>query len=216
MVRRCLIAVALVGLLASPAFAQSRFEASGFFGYTFSEGISFNGAAINGSVYSRVDPAASYSLGLTFGGYVTEQAEIEFLWSRQPSTLEVTGNGPTLSADMSVVNYHANFVYNFGTEDMATRPFISGAIGATTYGDAVFQNGTLPGVTKFSWSLGGGVKLFPSPHAGVKIMARWVPTYINASGYGGWWCDPFYGCGAVANVHYSHQFELSGGVVARF
>ncbi len=215
MLRRCLVAVALIGLVASTASAQGRIEVSGVIGYTFSEGVSFNGAAVNGNVYTRVDPAASVSFGFSFGGYVSEQAQIEFLWSRQPSTLEVTGAGPKLTADMSVVNYHGNFIYNFGYEDTKVRPFIFMGLGATSYGDAVFPAKTLPGITKFSWAFGGGVKAYASPHVGFKGQVRWVPTYIKSDGYG-WWCDPFYGCGAVGNAHYSHQFELTGGIVARF
>jgi hypothetical protein len=161
------------------------------------------------------------SYGFSFGGYVTEQAEIEFLLSRQSSTLEVTGTGPKLSGDWTLYNYHGNFVYNFGEEAYMARPFVFIGLGATQYGEAVFpaQAGlagrTVPGITKFSWGIGGGVKVFPSPHVGVKAMARWVPTYIRSDGYG-WWCDPYYGCGAAVNVKYSNQFEISGGVVARF
>jgi Outer membrane protein beta-barrel domain len=216
MVHRCLIALAVLGLLSSPALAQPRVEASGFVGYTFSEGIDFTGAPINGALYTRIDPAASISYGFTFGGYFGEQAEIEFLYSRQPSTLEITGSAPKLTADMSVSNYHGNFVYNFGDHATITRPFIFLGLGATSYGDAVFAATTLPGVTKFSWAFGGGVKVFPSPHAGFKAQMRWVPTYIHSTGYGGWWCDPFYGCAAATNVKYSNQFEFSGGFVARF
>jgi hypothetical protein len=46
-------------------------------------------------------------------------------------------------------------------------------------------------------------------------MFRWVPTYINSSAEG-WWCDPWYGCGVYGNLKYSNQFEISGGIVARF
>jgi hypothetical protein len=218
MLRRCFVAVAVITLLASPTFAQGRVEFSGAIGYTFSEGIDFaNGVlAPNGSIYNRVDPKSGVSFNFTFGGYVTEQAEIEFLWSRQSSTLEVTGiSAPQLNGDMSVSNYHGNFVYNFGDQDMKARPFIFIGLGATQYGDATFPAKTVPGISKFSWSFGGGVKAWASPHVGVKAMLRWVPTYINTEA-GGWWCDPYWGCGVVGNMKYSNQFELSGGLVARF
>jgi hypothetical protein len=39
---------------------------------------------------------------------------------------------------------------------------------------------------------------------------------FNAADAEGWWCDPYYGCGVVGTYKYSHQFELAGGIVARF
>jgi hypothetical protein len=162
-----------------------------------------------------VDPKDSVSYGFTFGGYVNEQFEVEFLWSRQATKAEVTGSGPTLSGDMNVDNYHGNFVYNLGDRDMKMRPFVFLGVGATNYGDAKFQSKTVTGLTKFSWALGGGIKVFPSPRVGFKGMVRWTPTYIKTDGYG-WWCDPFWGCAPVGNTQYSNQFEFTGGLLVRF
>src|SRR5512135_1750505 len=106
MVRRVVIGIAFVGLLASPAFAQGRVEISGSVGWTFSDGVSFTATPIGGATYTRADPKDSVSYGFTFGVYATPQAEVEFLWNRQASTLEVTGSGPTLSGDMNVDTYH--------------------------------------------------------------------------------------------------------------
>jgi hypothetical protein len=215
MLRKALVVTALFALLASPAFAQARVEASGFLGWTFSDGVSFTGTPINGSIYTRADPKDAMSYGFTFGGYVNEQFEVEFLWSRQASTLEVTGSGPTLSGDMNVDNYHGNFVYNMGDRDTVLRPFVFVGLGATNFGDAKFPTKTVPGMTKFSWALGGGIKAFPTPHVGFKGMIRWTPTYIKTDGYG-WWCDPFWGCAPIGDAQYSNQFEFTAGLVARF
>ena len=73
----------------------------------------------------------------------------------------------------------------------------------------------MPGLTKFSWAFGGGIKAYPSKNVGFKAMARWTPTYIKTDGYG-WWCDPFWGCAPVGNVQYSNQVEFSGGLLLRF
>ncbi len=216
MSRKVLMALAVFALLAAPAFAQERVEIAGTFGWTFSEGVSFtNAVPVNGVLYNRADPKDSASFGLSGGFYLTPQAEIEFLWNRQASTLDVTGTGKTLSGDMKIDNYHVNFVYNAGDEDAAARPFIFLGVGATAYGDAAFATKTIPGMSRFSFAFGGGVKAWASRNVGFKAQARWVPTYIKTDGYG-WWCDPFWGCAAVGNAHYSHQIELSGGIVARF
>jgi hypothetical protein len=216
MVRRSLIVLAVIGLLAAPAVAQERVEISGMFGWTFSEGVAFGSAIpVNGVLYSRVDPKDSWSASLSFGVYITPQAEVEFLWNRQATELEVTGAGIPLTGDMNLDNFHGNFIYNAGDEDAAVRPFVFLGIGATSYGDAAFTGKTLPGTTKFSFAFGGGIKAWASRNVGFKAQARWVPTYIKTDGYG-WWCDPYWGCTAVGNAHYAHQVEIAGGIVARF
>jgi opacity protein-like surface antigen len=215
MMRRFLVFGFLVLCLAAPAAAQYHVEASGFVGWTVSDGVSFNGLPINGAVYTRADPKDSADFGFTFGGYLTPQVEIEFLWSRQMSAMEVRGTGPTLSGDMNVDNYHGNFVYNFGDEDLTVRPYLLMGLGATSFGESTFPSRTVPGDSQFSWALGAGVKAFPSPHVGLKAGMRWTPTYIK-SDPGGTWCDPFWGCYTYANPYYANQFEFSGGIVARF
>ena len=71
--------------------------------------------------------------------------------------------------------------------------------------------------TKFSTTWGGGVKAYPSPNVGIKVMGRWTPTYIK-SDPGGIWCSPYWpwGCYVLEETDYSNQFELSGGVSFRF
>ena len=213
-VRNGLLVVAMLAVVASPALAQ-RAEVGVTFGWTFADGVSFNGTPVNGATYNRVDPKDSVSFGISAGVYLNHQAEIEFLWNHQPTKLEVSGTGPTLSGDMNVDNYHANFVYNVGEYDSKLRPFIYIGLGATNYGDATFPSRTVTGLTKFSWALGAGVKAYMSPHAGIRAGVRWVPTYIKTDSTG-WWCDPFYGCFPTGNVQYANQFEMSGGLTFRF
>jgi hypothetical protein len=59
------------------------------------------------------------------------------------------------------------------------------------------------------------VKLFPSPRFGLRLEARWTPTYIKSDSEG-WWCDPYWGCYVVSDAQYANQFELSGGITLRF
>ncbi len=194
MLKRLGICAALCVLVAAPAFAQMRGEITGTVGWTFSDGVSFsNGVPVNGTVYNRVDPKDSVSFGFGGGVFVNHQVEIEFMWNRQPTKLEVAGNvGPKLSGDMNVDTYHGNFVFHAGEEDAKLRPFVYFGLGATNYGDATFPARTVQGVTKFSWAVGAGVKAYPAPHVGIRAAVRWVPTYIKTDGVG-WWCDPYLG-----------------------
>ena len=164
MLKRLGFYAALFVLLAAPAFAQARGEVTGTVGWTFSDGVTFTNAfPVNGSVYDRADPKDSASFGFGGGVFVNHQVEIEFMWNRQPTKLEVTGNnGPMLSGDMNVDTYHGNFVFNAGEEDAKLRPFVYFGLGATNYGDAKFPGKILQGITKFSWAIGAGVKVYPA------------------------------------------------------
>ena len=219
----------MVLLSATPASAQ--IEGSIIFGYTLSEGVNASSAQIiNGATYNSLDVTSGGSWGFTIGGYVTPQAEIEFLFDQQFSTLQASSPAPALKlSDMSVYNYHGVFSYNWGDKDTKVRPFIFGGIGATHYSPGTLNSAIpLPPVppvgvtgnqinsaTKFSFTWGGGVKVYASEHVGLKVQARWTPTYIKTDA-AGTWCDPWYGCWVVGSTDYSNQFEMSGGIVFRF
>src|SRR5215467_11168982 len=196
MLRKVFAISGLLILMAVPTFAQSKGEVFGTIGYTFSDGVSFSPtvAPINGLTYARVDPKDSVSFSFGGGVFLNKNAELEFVWNHQPTKLDVSGGtGPTLEGDMNVDNYHGNFVYNLGEGDAKLRPFVYIGIGATQYGDATFSTRTIPGITKFSWAVGAGVKSYMSPHVGIRASIRWVPTYIKTDA-AGWWCDPYWGC----------------------
>jgi hypothetical protein len=213
MLRKTLVIAVLAVLASSPAFAQ-RIEVGGLFGYTFSEGVPIT-ANVGTTTFTDADPVSSISYGFTFGVFVTPNTEVEFLWVRQDTELQVSGNSAPLRGDMTVDTYHGNFLYHFGDPEAVARPFLLLGIGATDYGDATFTGRTVEGLTRFSWAMGGGVKAYPSTNVGIKAMVRWTPTYIKTDGFG-WWCDPYWGCAPVGDAQYSNQFEFSGGVVFRF
>jgi hypothetical protein len=213
-------------LIVTPAQAQG-FEASVFGGSTTSEGIEATETRVIGGVaYNNLDIVSGGSWGFTAGGFVTPNVELEFLWSRQFSSFEANGPSSKIKlADVSVDNFHGNFVYNWGESGAPLRPFFFGGLGATHY-DPGSPNTTLPIVnplasgtvqsaTKFSSTWGAGVKYYIH-NIGAKAMLRWTPTYIKSDA-GGLWCDPYYPtCWVVGNPDYSQQFEFSGGVTVRF
>jgi len=208
------------GILAwvSPVWAQEkRIEVSGFLGYTLSEGVNIDPVALGGNVFNSVNPTSGFAYGFTFGVFVTENAEVEFQWTQQDSKLSVDGTSKVDFADMKVNTYHGNFVYNWGDEDAKLRPFILGGIGATQYSPGQVQGIDIDGNTQFSFAWGGGVKAYPSPNVGVKLMGRWIPTYIK-SDPAGIWCSPYWawGCYVLADTDYSNQLEFVGGVTFRF
>ena len=220
--------VAALAIASAGTARAQQVEGSVNFGYTFSEGVNASQSqVINGKVYNSLDITSSGSFGFTIGAYIGDQAEIEFLFDRQFSTLQASNPAPAIQlSDMSVDNYHGVFSYNAGDKDSKVRPFIFGGAGATHYSPGAINSsiplpvppigsGSIPSSTRFSFTWGGGVKVYANPHVGIKAMVRWTPTYIKTDA-AGTWCDPWYGCWVVGNTDYSNQFEMTGGIVFRF
>lgn len=198
-----------------------QFEASGRVGWTLSDGVRArrNVEAGDGNIYNRIDPADSLSWGFTFGVFLTEHLELEFLFDRQQSTLQVGGTSTADIGDLGIGNYHGILSYNFGAKTRPLRFFAFGGAGVTTYGSLTFtgpegQAREIGGSTRLSGTLGGGVKIYRGP-VGARLEGRFTPTYINSTA-DGWWCDDYWGCYIVEQLHYSKQFEFSGGVTVRF
>jgi hypothetical protein len=217
--KACLAILALA--LAAPALAQDRrVEIGGNVGWNFSDGVTFDGVlAGDGAIYDGIEPADAFSWGLDIGYFVTPSVQVGFLFSQQMSTMQVTGTRTVEIGDWNVNNYHGFVSYHTGDFDSRARAYFLLGLGATQYGSVPFSVGgqtfETGGETQFSGTFGIGVKLNSSGPIGLKLGARWTPTYIK-SDEEGWWCDPYWGCYVVGDAQYSNQFELSGGLVIRF
>ena len=206
----------------SPVDAQEyRVEITGFGGYTFSEGIDVDSTEVDeGIVITKITPSSGVSYGFQFDVALTSYYAVGFLFSQQDSTLEgsVKGQGKTDFTDMAVRNYHFMVTYNALMEEDMVRPTVFLGIGATQYSPSDIDGRSVSSTTKFSFCLGGGVKIFPSEHIGFRFTGRWTPTYINSTNDGYWcgWYPYGYTCWGVGNANYSHALELAGGLIVRF
>jgi outer membrane protein W len=223
MIGRMTALAALGALLGTSAWAQdARVEVSGNAGWTFSDGVSSSTTIRggDGNLYNRIDPKDSFSWNFTAGYFLNENLELEFLYGQQQSKLEVSGTATTEIGDFKIKNYHGIFSYNFGDSRAKARPYVFLGAGATDYPGLSFTrlNGSVAeigGSAKFSGTFGAGVKVYPSKTAGLRLQARWTPTYIKTDSTG-YWCDPYWGCYVTGNAQYSNQFELTGGLTLRF
>jgi hypothetical protein len=221
--RRIAFGAVLGMFLAAPVVAQDRrVEVGANAGLTFSDGVTFNGVVApgDGAIYDSIGPIDSFSWGLDLGYFVNESVEIGFLFSQQKSELEVGGTRAVVVGSQSVDNYHGYVAWHGGTADSGVRPYFLLGLGATHYGKVPFtglggQSRETLGNSQFSPTFGLGLKLYTQGAFGVKLGARWTPTYIKSDS-DGWWCDPYWGCYVVTDPQYSNQFELSGGIVLRF
>jgi len=211
-IRRLTWMVAVAALAGSAAFAQDpRVEISGTAGWTFSDGVNVGG--LDDSPI-RVDPKDAFSWGARLGFNLTPNVEIGGLFNLQSTDLEASGV-VNLSVPQKIYNYHGYLAYNFGDSDAKARPYILGGLGATQYGSLQGTTREFGGDTQFSTTWAAGVKIFPSPNFGIRLEARWTPTYIKSDPEG-YWCDPYWGCYTVADAEYANQYELSGGIILRF
>ena len=219
MPRRIGVLIAAFILIAASVSAQG-VEASVSVGYSASEGVSTSRGPLLGQAYDRLNVVSGGTFNFTFGVFLSEQAEVEFLYGRQSSRLDAEGAAPTLQvSEMNINHYMGNFVYNLGTHDTKVRPYFFGGFGATNFafgGNLLTgSTGSIPNDTQLSTNWGGGVKIMFAPNVGAKLGLRWTPTYMGSS-TDGIWCDPFYGCWPVGQHHNVNQFETAGGVVIRF
>lgn len=214
-----LIGFCLVLALPAAMAQEKRFEINGVVGYALSSGVDVNPQDYEGKTVDRLSPKSGFAFDLGLDVFVSEGWSLGFNYGRQESKLRgrVQGGSDIDFTDMAVNNYHGTFTYNFGDEDSSVRPYIFGGLGATNYSPSSIEGNSIESRTRFSTTWGGGVKLFASEHFGFKGGVRWTPTYIKTTP-GGTWCSPWWPwhCWIVGNDHFSHQFEFSGGVVARF
>jgi hypothetical protein len=220
--RKVTFTAAFVAFAASAAWAQEpRVEIDLMGGWTQSDGV--DGEAVlggDGNFYNSIAPKDAFSYSLNLGFFVTENVEIGGLFSQQRSKMVIGGNVERELGDWSVDNYHGYFAYNTGEADSNSRFYILLGLGATHYGSVAFtgvsgQSREIGGETKFSGTLGAGLKLYPGKNVGLKLGVRWTPTYIKSDS-AGWWCDPYWGCYVVGDAQYSNQLEFSGGLSFRF
>jgi outer membrane protein W len=222
MFKKVILSALIVLAAASAAYAQSpKVEVTGLFGYTLSDGVTGEPyLAGNGKIYDAVEPKDSATFGASIGFFLSPNAELGFLWRRQATTLEVSGNSVDTLGDINIDGYHFYGAYYFGDPANVAQPYVMGGAGLTNYGEVSFtgagnQQRTVSGNSQFSTIWGAGVKINASPRVAMKAGIQWTPTYIKSDA-AGWWCDPWFGCYVVGDAQYSNQLEFVGGLTFRF
>ena len=216
MLRRGVLFLALM-LAAAPLAAQrAKFEFSPFAGYSLSDGFDTRNITVGTTVYNGITMKDGFTFGASLGYFVNPVTEIEFQWSRQQSQLQ--GNrlngGKDDFMDVAIDNYHVNFVYNMYNDRRKVRPFFLFGLGATVFYPDSYKGNHPDNESYFSGTLGGGVKASMTDNIGLKLMARWTPTYIHSTD-AGYWCD-VWGCWVVGNAQYENQFGFTAGLTWRF
>jgi opacity protein-like surface antigen len=179
-------------------------EVTPFAGYTM--GGDFTETTSGTSL--SLDDTSSY--GIMVDIRQKEESWIELYFSRQQTQLRAdTGlmSGNALF-DVDIDYYHIGGTY--GTTSGIVRPFVVGTLGATHFNP---RGENLTSETKFSLSLGGGVKLALTKHVGLRLDGRWFGTFIGGGG------SVFCSSGScLINVQGDviSQFTVNAGVILAF
>jgi opacity protein-like surface antigen len=209
---RLVLAAMILVTCAESARAQ-RVEVQPFVGARFGGGFTVDEPIPGGTRPVDLNIESGLAWGLTVGVDVTESAGVEFMWSRQESSMsaESAAVPKTKLFDASVAQYHGNMLVYFSDRDVKTRPYFLVGFGATNFDPA--QEG-VDGATKFSFGLGAGVKVNFSPRLGARAQFRWTPTYVSTSNE--LFCDAFGFCYVIGVADYLNQGEVTGGITFRF
>jgi hypothetical protein len=192
-----------------PASAQV-FELTPLFGYRMGGTMKVTNEGEEAFIKAKLKDGFTY--GFAAGYRFDEESVVEFRWARQHSRLRLPDPiNPALvsSIDTTIDQFHCDFTHEYKWDLYPRiRPYVLGGAGATRIG--------LPGesFTRFSFGLGGGVKIPIHPRVRWRVQAEWLPIWIEPSARGlncrGGVCAVFLS-GTLA-----HQFEVSFGPVFHF
>jgi opacity protein-like surface antigen len=194
----------LLLLLAAIPAQAGRFELTPFVGTRV--GGDFDD--IETPLISEVEIDDGSSFGVVFDVSFGESWQLEILASSQPTELMAEG---TISGqvDIDVNHFHVGGAYQFRDSLDSVRPFVAASLGSTQFD----PDGALDSESKFSLSLGGGVKYHFNDRLGVRVQGRFTTTEINDDDEV--YCDPFV-CYVVEDSNFLNQTELSAGLIVRF
>jgi hypothetical protein len=163
-----LLLVAALPAGAAEQLGQERVELSPFFGYRI--GGHFNG--VNETIEYPFAGATSYG-GLADINLNRDNYKLEFLWSHQETGLDRFLNGTQKSrTPLQIDHLQAGVLQEVGNS--RARLAISALAGGTR-----FASSGLGSETRFSGSIGGIAKLFPTPHVGLRIDARAYGVFVK-------------------------------------
>jgi hypothetical protein len=171
-------------------------------------GYRFGGDLFELAAGQSLDADGAPALGVVFDIPLWRGFQIEGLVSRQESDVLVPllPSGSLARRRISVDQWHGGALQEFS--DGAVRPFLTSIFGLTRYA-ADFDS-----EIRFALGAGGGVKLFASPHVGLRLDSRVIATFIDASG-NAFACTPG-ACLIALHVNVAWQMEFSAGVVFKF
>jgi len=170
-------------------------------------GYRFGGDLFEIAAGHRFDIDGAPAVGLALDVPIAEGSQFEALFSHQEATvlapLDVAG--PPVRWRLSVDHWQAGGLQELDVGRI--RPFLTGSLGLTRYAaDADSE-------IRFTLGGGGGAKLFPSRHVGVRFDGRIFATFVDVEGRGLACVQG--GCVVVIHANIAWQAEFTAGLVVK-
>ena len=197
-----------------PARAQSplqRFEITPLVGSVF--GGDLNVTSMHLNPFDRVFVNSSISYGGIGNLALNDWAQIDVLWSRQPTSLSghtvlTDTRARVSSATLDQVQF--GILIQGGASDGPLTPFVVGGLGFMHINPG---GNVVGGETKPAFNIGGGIKYFFDKHFGLRLEMRWTPAFVDADPE--FSCSPT-GCFIVVEPQFLHQGMVNAGFILRF
>ncbi len=153
----------LFALLIPNTLIAQRFEVSPFTGFMLGGRVNY----YNG--YLKFEDGQDW--GVILDVNVSYEQQIELSYSRlNTSVVQHSYTNVEKIIDKMTIDYiQLGSLYQFDINHDAFIPFFAGTLGATVF---TAQDGGYAQTTTFSITLGGGVKIFPTEHFGIRLQAR--------------------------------------------
>jgi hypothetical protein len=186
---------------ATPLHAQS-VEIMPFGGYRF------GGDFFELIAGQRVDVDGSPAVGVVVNVPLANGLQVEGLFTQQNAMVSVPAGPFHPSTRWNATVAHAQVGGLQELMNGRARPFLTGVLGLTRY--AAEHDSEV----RFTVGAGGGVKLFPASHVGLRLDGRVYTTFVDADAR-------FIACApgtciAALHVDVVWQAEFTAGVVFRF
>jgi hypothetical protein len=199
-------------LIVPSARAQHEIEITPFAGYKFGGQIDIPTGTSSAVDYLPIKSSYDYGLDAAYSIWPNFQAE--FMWDHQPTNINEhfpANDSQTFLTSSDIDMFQFDVVYNLKPPDARLKPFIAAGLGFTHWR----PSSALPVPSNtFSYNIGGGVKYFFSPHVGLRLDVRWLPSRTTQQL--GEACD-FYGfCGPTPVSAHAEQGAVNGGIIFRF
>jgi hypothetical protein len=159
-----------------------------------------------------VDIDGAPAIGVVVDFPIPNGFQVEALFTHQhvQALVPTFPSGPPVSWHFDVDHYQAGGIQEYDYGRM--RPFLTGTLGLTSYRA---QNDD---ELRFTLGAGGGVKLFPTRHIGVRFEGRAFMTFVDAD-VALFACSTLTangGCVVGFNANIVWQTEFTAGVIFRF
>ena len=196
--------VCLVGY--TPALSAQGFEITPIGGYRFGGGL------FELLTKQPLDIDGAPAFGVVVDVPTSDGFQVEGLFTHQHAQALVPTfpSGPPVTWQFDVDHWQAGGLQEF--DSGRVRRFLTGTLGLTRYGAQ--GNNEL----RFTLGAGGGVKLFPSRHVGVRLDGRAFMTFADAevSLFACSTLGPNQGCVVGFNANIVWTTEFSAGVIVKF